>query len=355
MIGCFKRDASFMSFVPTDRYGFAEIAMRSTTKLNLNAEKGRFVSAAIQMQPVWICFCFASLMVSGLAPSLDGARDAMKLWASSNAVEDPNNALAAWRDPSVQDVCDFEGIECDAERYNWKIASINLNGFGLRGSIPTWMWNVPRFSLDLSNNQWDQTHIFYDGTLYSSYWTLQRLRCSNCGFYHKTEENATVLPDEWRWFKEMNTFDFSFNPNLIGVLPTSWRSWIIIEFVFVCGSGFCVTNPFPIYTTMRGCVQIKRDCDDLSLPSDSETSFTFEPVEPPSLDTSIPAPLEDPLFDVLEVYHLYVEEDDFVSAPSSDLSSLETSIWLESCIPAHSCTDLTSQGKLLTEKYFLMN
>ena len=209
-------------------------------------------------------------------------RDAMKTWAASDELDDPNDELRLWRDPSEMRVCQFEGINCNYDSDSYTIQSIDLDGLGLKGSIPPWMWRVPKKSINLSNNQWYKTTIFEDtsggpGTG-TSFPEFHSLRCSNCGFYLKAAIGETILPDEWTRYENIVLFDMSHNPNLIGELPMSWGiMWVNILEFRISDSGFCGLSPIAI----RGRRDIIGECLELSLPPPWELIPPDPPIYPP--------------------------------------------------------------------------
>ena len=242
---------------------------------------------AIRFSLLWMPFAFA-------AWTAQQTRDAMKTWAASDELDDPNDELRLWRDPQETRACQFEGVDCEYHYFGlYTIQSIDLDSLNLKGSIPPWIWEVPKTSINLSNNQWYNTTVFYEDT--STGWEqgpsphlLQSLRCSNCGFFLKAKDGETILPTEWSRYHDLTVFDMSNNPNLIGPLPMSWSTaWSKLEVFNIMDTAFC--QPAPIVPTWGEFVEVG-ECPELPLHPPWEPIPPDPPIYPPYYEEFQPSP-----------------------------------------------------------------
>eukprot|EP00210_Caulerpa_lentillifera_P000719 g696.t1 len=216
----------------------------------------------------------------------------MREWASSDNVDDPTDALHSWRDPSIDSVCDFDGVDCDHYYYSYWISDLNLDNLNLAGTLPPWMWSCVKDTINLSNNQWYNTTQFYQditspGTEDFTA-SLSVLNCSNCGFFYKVAAGEYVLPEEWSKFKSLTVLDISYNPNLIGQFPNSWvEAWDYISRINIENTGICEPMPF----TRSALLHIEGDAFTEEQCPDLPPYYLWEPPPPPT---------EPPDIDILE-------------------------------------------------------
>lgn len=171
-------------------------------------------------------------------------RIVMKEWAQG--LSDPNNRISRWKDVRRIEVCEFEGVNCldDDDYDDDPILEVSLNGFGLTGSIPGWIWSLPERNLDLGGNTWiGSPNVFED----TGKRLVQTISCTDCNWYYKAEEGEAVLPKEFTLFQFLKEIDIRNNSNLIGAFPPEWTRLHLLSKrsgVLLASSGICGVNPF---------------------------------------------------------------------------------------------------------------
>lgn len=198
-------------------------------------------------------------------------RVAMKEWAQE--LSDPNNKITKWKDVRKIELCDFEGVTCldDDDYDDDPVLEVSLNGFGLTGTIPGWIWSLPERTLDLGGNTWiGNPNVFED----TGKRLVQKIACQNCGMYYKASDDGVVLPEEFTAFEFLKEINFKQNFNLIGSLPPEWTRLHLLSIrtgrLDVSSSGICGVNPFYDFDT-HAAIELDRSsaesqCRELTQP-----------------------------------------------------------------------------------------
>ncbi|KAF8673222.1 hypothetical protein HU200_048774 [Digitaria exilis] len=151
----------------------------------------------------------------------------------SHITSDPRQALSSWdgarndTNTPVPDFCQWNGVTCGGRRYPGHVTAINLQGYGLSGTISQDIGNLTYLHfLDLSSNN-------LVGDIPSTLGNCRKLYTVNLNDNHFSGS----VPSPLGHLSKLTIFDVGHN-NLTGEIPTTLLNITTLTFLRIEGNSF---------------------------------------------------------------------------------------------------------------------